>query len=50
MYKAIPNSSLWIVPNGGHVPIRNFYEENFIDVAEAFLLGQMTPRRYKNID
>lgn len=50
MYKAIPNSSLWIVPNGGHVPIRNFYEENFIEVAEAFLLGQMTPRRDKNID
>ncbi len=50
MYKAIPNSSLWIVPNGGHVPIRNFYEENFIEVTEAFLLGQMTPRRDKNID
>ncbi len=50
MYKVIPNSSLWIVPNGGHVPIRNFYEENFIEVTEAFLLGQMTPRRNKNID
>ena len=50
MYKAIPNSSLWIVPNGGHVPIREFYEENFINVTEAFLLGQMTPRRNKNID
>jgi len=50
MYEAIPKSLLWIVPNGGHVPIRNFYEENFIEVAEAFLLGQMTPRRDKNID
>ena len=50
MYEAIPKSLLWIVPNGGHVPIRNFYEENFIEVTEAFLLGQMTPRRDKNID
>jgi len=50
MYEAIPKSHLWIVPNGGHVPIRNFYEENFIEVTEAFLLGQMTPRRDKNID
>ena len=50
MYEAIPESYLWIVPNGGHVPIRNFYEENFIEVTEAFLLGQMTPRRDKNID
>ncbi len=50
MYEAIPESYLWIVPNGGHVPIRNFYEENFIEVTEAFLLGQMTPRRDRNID
>lgn len=50
MYKAIPKSSLWIVPNGGHVPIRETYEENFVEVTEAFLLGQMTPRRDKNID
>ena len=50
MYEAIPKSLLWIVPNGGHVPIRNFYEENFIEVTEAFLLGQMTPRRDRNID
>ena len=50
MYQAIPDSLLWIVPNGGHVPIRDSYEENFIEVTEAFLLGQMTPRRDKNID
>ena len=50
MYEAIPNSFLWIVPNGGHVPIREFYEENFIEVTEAFLFGQMNPRRDKNID
>jgi len=49
MYQAIPKSLLWIVPNGGHVPIRDSYEENFIEVAEAFLLGQMTPRRDKNL-
>lgn len=45
MYEAIPKSLLWVVPNGGHVPIRDFYEENFIEVTEAFLLGQMAPRR-----
>lgn len=50
MYKAIPKSFLWIVPNGEHVPIREAYEENFIEVTEAFLLGQMTPRRDKNIN
>ena len=50
MYEAIPNSFLWIVPNGGHVPIREFYEENFIVVAEAFLSGQMIPGRSKNIN
>jgi pimeloyl-ACP methyl ester carboxylesterase len=49
MYQAIPKSLLWVVPNGGHVPIRDSYEENFIEVAEAFLLGQMTPRRDKNL-
>jgi pimeloyl-ACP methyl ester carboxylesterase len=50
MYEAIPNSFLWIVPNGSHVPIRQFYEENFIEVAEAFLSGQMIPGRNKNIN
>jgi pimeloyl-ACP methyl ester carboxylesterase len=50
MYEAIPNSFLWIVPNGGHVPIREFYEENFVEVAEAFLSGQMIPGRNKNIN
>lgn len=49
MYEAIPNSLLWIVPNGGHVPIRDFYEESFIKVTEAFLSGQMEPRREKHI-
>lgn len=49
MYEAIPNAFLWVVPNGSHVPIRDSYEENFIEVAEAFLLGQMIPRRDKNI-
>jgi len=50
MYEAIANSFLWIVPNGGHVPIREFYKENLIVVAEAFLSGQMIPGRSKNIN
>jgi pimeloyl-ACP methyl ester carboxylesterase len=49
MYKAIPESLLWIVPNGAHVPINGFYEEIFVGTAKAFLQGQMTPRRDKTI-
>jgi pimeloyl-ACP methyl ester carboxylesterase len=29
MYRAIPNSALWVVPNGGHGPV-------FFGAAEAF--------------
>ncbi len=50
MYKAIPNSFLWIVPNGSHVPTRGGNQEYFIETARSFLLGEMVPRRDKTID
>jgi len=36
MYTAIPHSYLWIIPNGGHVPIR---KEPFIKAVLPFLRG-----------
>jgi pimeloyl-ACP methyl ester carboxylesterase len=38
MYRSIPTSYLWIVPNGGHVPIRQHAEE-FTETVLAFLGG-----------
>lgn len=40
MYQAIPQSYLWIVPNGGHVPITGERAEPFTQTALAFLQGQ----------
>lgn len=40
MYRAIPRSYLWIVPNGGHIPIFGKSAEIFLDKALAFLLGK----------
>ena len=37
MYRAIPNSSLWIVPNGGHGPIGGERWPQFVKTALAFL-------------
>lgn len=37
MYGAIPNSQLWIVPGGGHVPIDGERSAEFLRVAEQFL-------------
>ncbi len=37
MYTAIPNSYLWIVPNGGHVPIYDDMASEFIKRAQSFL-------------
>ena len=37
MYRAIPNSYLWIVPNGGHVPIFDEMLPKFLQTATAFL-------------
>jgi pimeloyl-ACP methyl ester carboxylesterase len=39
MYDAIPRSALWIVPNGGHIPVFGPRAREFMDVALAFLHG-----------
>ena len=39
MYRSIPKSFLWIVPNGGHVPIYGDNEEIFTKKAMEFLNG-----------
>lgn len=38
MYRAIPNASLWVVPNGGHGPIFGELSEQFVQGVKAFLL------------
>jgi pimeloyl-ACP methyl ester carboxylesterase len=40
MYRAIPRSYLWIVPNGGHIPIFGKSAGIFQDKALAFLRGE----------
>lgn len=37
LYRAIPGSSLWVVPNGGHGPIFNEQREEFVRRALPFL-------------
>jgi pimeloyl-ACP methyl ester carboxylesterase len=37
--RAIPDSSLWIVPNGGHGPIFGSHAARFEETATAFLAG-----------
>jgi pimeloyl-ACP methyl ester carboxylesterase len=37
LYKAIPTSQLWVVPNGDHVPIHGTRTPEFVRVATAFL-------------
>ena len=39
LYESIPNSYLWIVPNGGHVPIYEENHETFAEKTLAFLSG-----------
>lgn len=39
MYAAIPDSALWIVPRGPHVPIFGTHAREFQDVAISFLQG-----------
>ncbi len=43
-YDAIPNSYLWIVPNGDHVPIFGAMTEHFTATALAFLGGEWEAR------
>jgi len=44
MYSAIPGSALWIIPQGGHVPIFGAHSREFLDVAVPFLRGEPAPR------
>jgi len=44
MYEAIPDSYLWIVPDGGHIPIFGELGEPFRSTALAFLSGRWAPR------
>lgn len=39
MAKAIPQSSLWIVPNSGHGPVLGAKWLEFLQVAAEFLAG-----------
>lgn len=39
MYTAVPNAYLWIIPNGGHVPIYGKWLEPFADNSIEFLGG-----------
>jgi pimeloyl-ACP methyl ester carboxylesterase len=40
MYAAIPNSFLWVVPNGGHGPIFGEMSEDFVKTSLSFLRGE----------
>jgi hypothetical protein len=37
IYQAIPDAALWVVPNGGHVPITHGNADRFADIALEFL-------------
>jgi pimeloyl-ACP methyl ester carboxylesterase len=39
MYRAIPHSFLWIIPNGAHIPVLGDHARDFQDIALAFLRG-----------
>jgi len=39
--EAIPRSSLWVVPNGGHAPVFGPYAAAFVETADAFLRGAL---------
>jgi len=42
MYKAIPNSYLWIIPNGGHLPIwQKLWSDQFLKVSQQFLVDKL---------
>ena len=40
MYRSIPKSYLWIVPNGGHVPIHGSSRPEFLRIAAEFFSAQ----------
>lgn len=37
MYRSIPRSYLWIVPNGGHVPIYGARKDEFVRIVREFM-------------
>lgn len=37
MYRAIPRSALWVVPNGGHGPVFGAFAAQFVQIALTFL-------------
>lgn len=39
LHEAIPRSSLWVVPNGGHGPVFGLNASRFAEMAIAFLRG-----------
>jgi pimeloyl-ACP methyl ester carboxylesterase len=40
-YDAIPNAYLWIVPNGGHVPIHGCWAPVFSETVLDFFAGKL---------
>ncbi len=40
MYQSIPHAFLWLVPNGGHVPIFGPVQEHFVCTATGFLTDE----------
>ena len=40
MYTAIPHSYLWIIPNGGHVPLSSSLHEPFMKTVMPFFRGE----------
>jgi pimeloyl-ACP methyl ester carboxylesterase len=41
LYQAIPNASLWVVPNGGHGPVFGAHAPRFAETAMSFLSGTL---------
>jgi len=50
MYRAIPGSALWVVPDGGHGPIFGALAQPFVDTAIAHLNGPAEAGHYRNSD
>ena len=43
IYQAIPEAALWVVPNGGHVPLNGANAERFADITLEFLGAAGSP-------
>jgi pimeloyl-ACP methyl ester carboxylesterase len=40
MYTSIPHAYMWIIPNGGHIPILDKHKATFTQTALEFLRGE----------